>query len=339
MSFKLTIQSNALSFTADQGESILAAALRNGVNLPYGCRNGACGSCKGRVLAGTIEYRDQHMEGITMAEKQAGYALFCQAIPVTDIVIEARLVDRLDDIPIRRLPCRVAKIDRLNYDVMRLFLKLPATERLQFVAGQYIDIHMQNGKRRSFSLANNPYDDEYLELHVRYYNGGLFSEYAFNELQEKTLLRIEGPLGSFFLREDSDRPIILVAGGTGFAPVKSIIEYAVKKQMNRPLYFYWGARSKRDLYMHDLVCDWQQSIKNFHYMPVLSEPLASDQWNCKTGLVHEAILHDFASLSEFEVYACGPPPMVKAAGTTFIKQGLPANCFFSDSFEFAAPNN
>lgn len=339
MSFKITIQSSSLSFTAEQGETILAAALRHGINLPYGCRNGACGSCKGRVFEGAIEYSHQHLEGISTEEKEAGYALFCQAIPRTDVVIDTRVIYRLDDIPIRKLPCRVARIDRLNQNVLRLLLKLPATERLQFIPGQYIDIYMQNDKRRSFSLANAPHDDDFLELHVRYYNGGLFSEFAFNKLHEKSLLRIEGPLGSFFLREDSDRPIILLAGGTGFAPVKSIIEYSVKKQINRPIHLYWGARSKSDLYMHDLACKWQKSIKSFHYVPVLSEPQVSDQWQNKTGLVHEAILYDFSDLSEYEVYACGPPPMVKVASDTFIKQGLPENCFFSDSFEIAAPND
>ena len=339
MSFKITIQAGLLSFTANQGETILAAALRNGVNLPYGCRNGACGSCKGRVLEGVIIYDHQALDGITIEEKQAGYALFCQAIPRTDVVIDARLVNRLDGIQIRKLPCRVARIDHLNQNVLRLFLKLPVTERLQFMAGQYIDIYMQNDKRRSFSLANAPHDDEFLELHVRYYNGGLFSEYAFNKLHERSLLRIEGPFGSFFLREDSDRPKILMAGGTGFAPVKSIIEYSIKKQINRPIHLYWGARTKSDLYMHELACQWQKSIKDFYYVPVLSDPLASEQWHGKTGLVHEAILNDFSDLSAYDVYACGPPPMVKAANGTFIKQGLPANCFYSDSFEIAAPNS
>lgn len=339
MPLKITIRSSSISFTAEQGETILAAALRHGINLPYGCRNGSCGSCKGLVLEGETEYVHQHLEGITREEAQDGYALFCQASPRTNIVIDTRVVNRLDDIPIRKLPCRVDRIDRLNHDVLRLFLKLPVTERLQFMAGQYIDIHMQNDQRRSFSLANAPHDDEFLELHVRYYNGGLFSEYAFHKLREKTLLRIEGPLGSFFLREDSDRPIILMAGGTGFAPVKSIIEHSVIKHINRPIHLYWGARTKSDLYMHELACTWKKSIQDFHYEPVLSDPPASEKWRGKTGLVHEAVLHDFADLSGHEVYACGPPPMVKAASDTFIKQGLPANCFYSDSFEIAVPNS
>ena len=335
MSFKITIRSGSKSFMAEQGETILAAALKHGINLPYGCRNGACGSCKGRLLEGAINYENQHLEGISTEEKLAGFALFCQAIPVSDLIIDTRIINRLDDIPIRKLPCRVARIDRFNQDVMRLLLKLPATERLQFMPGQYIDIHMQNGKRRSFSLANAPHDDEFLELHVRYYNGGLFSEFAFNKLHEKSLLQIEGPLGSFFLREDSDRPIILVAGGTGFAPAKSMIEHSIKKHINRPVYLYWGARTRNDLYLHELAGNWQKSIRDFYYVPVLSGPLASDQWQNKSGLVHEAVLHDFDDLSGYDVYACGPPPMVKTARDTFIGRGLPADCFFSDSFEIA----
>ncbi|HKK16260.1 MAG TPA: CDP-6-deoxy-delta-3,4-glucoseen reductase, partial [Gammaproteobacteria bacterium] len=335
MSFTITLQPGSQSFAADNNQSVLDAALANGITLPYGCRNGACGSCKGKVIAGDFDYTDNPLTGISENEKHNGYALFCQAHPHSDMVIEARLVEHMDDIPIRKLPCRVAKIDRLNHNVLRLLLKLPSTERLQFMAGQYIDILMQGGQRRSFSLANAPHDDEFLELHVRHYEGGLFSEFAFSSLEEKSLLRIEGPLGSFFLREDSNRPIIMIAGGTGFAPVKSIVEHALQKGLENPVYFYRGARSAQDLYLHELALEWDNANHNFHYIPVLSEPGPEDHWHGRTGFVHASVLEDYADLSSFDVYACGPPPMVHAVRDTFLERGLPEDRLYSDSFEFA----
>lgn len=335
MSYKITIQSDQQKFSVEKNETVLEAALRQGINLPYGCRNGACGSCKARVISGKFNYSETQLTGITKEEIQAGYALLCQAVPESDLVIDARTINRIGEIPVRKLPCRVAKIEKLNHDVIRLYLKLPSTERLQFLAGQYIDILMQGNKRRSFSLANAPQDDEHLELHVRHYDGGIFSEYVFNKLNEKALLRIEGPLGTFFLREDSNRPIIIVAGGTGFAPVKSIVEHMINTQINRPVYFYWGARSRQDLYLHELAIDWTNKLDDFQYVPVLSEPLAIDQWQGKTGFVHEVVLEDFDNLSGYEVYACGPPPMVHKAKDTFMERGLPEEYIYSDSFEFA----
>lgn len=335
MSFCITLDPGGQTFNADRHQTLLDAALASGLSLPYGCRNGACGSCKGRVISGDFAYTDTPLTGISTAEQEQGYALFCQAQPRSDMVIAARLVDHLDEVPIRKLPCRVAKIEKLNHDVIRLYLKLPSTERLQFMAGQYIDILMQGGKRRSFSLANAPHDDDFLELHVRYYDGGLFSEFAFHSLQEKTLLRIEGPLGSFFLREDSERPVIMVAGGTGFAPVKSIIEHALQVRMPQPIHLYWGARREEDLYLQTLARDWAGEHTDFHFIPVLSEPENSGQWQGRSGFVHETVLDDFSDLSGFDVYTCGPPPMVHAVRDTFLDRGLPEDRLFSDSFEFA----
>ncbi len=335
MSVKIKILPDDITFDAKSSESVLEAALRNSINLPYGCRNGACGSCKGLVKKGTIKYPDTDLTGITEKEMAGGYALFCQARPQTDLVIQTRVINRINDIPIRKLPCRVIKIDRLNHDVIRLLLKLPSSERLQFMAGQYIDILMPEGKRRSFSLANAPHDDEYLELHIRHYDGGLFSEFAFSHLKEKTLLRIEGPLGTFFLREDSDRPIIMVAGGTGFAPVKSMIEFALEKNIQRDILLYWGARTRADLYLDDLAFDWAGNNKNITYIPVLSDAKTNDNWTGRTGLVHESVLEDQKNLAGFDIYTCGPPPMVHAVRDIFIEYGAFEENIYSDSFEFA----
>lgn len=335
MSFRITIQPGGRTFIAHEAETILEAAIRQGMGLPYGCRNGACGSCKGQLIDGKVEYTGTSMSGLTAQDMSAGMILFCQARPVTDLIIKTRQISAAGDLPVRKLPCRVIRIEKPNHDVLRLFLKLPSTERLQFLAGQYIDILMPDGKHRSYSLANAPHDDEFLELHVRHYEGGVFSEFAFHHLREKSLLRIEGPLGTFFLNESSDRPIIMVAGGTGFAPVKSIIEHAKHKQPGRQIHFYWGARSKEDLYLHDLVTSWTGEIPGFSYVPVLSDPKKPDQWRGRTGLVHEAVLEDFSDLSGYEVYACGPPPMVHAVRDTFVGRGVSEDAVYSDSFEIA----
>jgi len=314
---------------------VLDAALRGGIALPYGCRNGACGACMGRLLHGEVGYEGGLPSALTEAEEQNGQALFCQARPRSELEIEVREAEGARDIQVRTLPCRVVTLDRLAHDVIRLHLKLPDTERLQFLAGQYIEILLKDGRRRAFSLANAPHDDRYLELHVRHVQGGSFTEYVFSQMKAKTLLRFQGPLGSFYLREDSDRPIVLIAGGTGFAPIKGIIEHALAEGITRPMHLYWGVRAHRDLYMDTLARDWATQHENLAYVPVLSEPSPGDGWAGRTGLVHEAVLADFRDLSPYEVYASGPPVMVKTVRETFVPRGLAPEHLFSDAFEFA----
>lgn len=335
-SYRVSITSANIVFDVNADEPILDAALNHGLSLPYGCRDGACGACKGRILSGEVDYPDKDMSGINEDEISAGYALFCQARAKTDLEIEARLQQNNREIPVRTLPCRIEHLDKLNHDVIRIQLRLPGNERLQFKAGQYIDILLNNGKRRSFSLANAPQNDEYLELHIRYYKGGVFSELAFHELGEKALLKLEGPFGTFCYQESSPRPIIMVAGGTGFAPVKSIMEHVLASGVDRAIHIYWGARTLEDLYMDELPRSWSEQQPQIEYHPVLSESDGKDGWTGRTGLVHEAVLEDMQTLSDYDVYACGPPPMVEAIGNTFIERGLPRDQIFSDSFEFAA---
>jgi CDP-4-dehydro-6-deoxyglucose reductase len=335
MPYKITIDSSKESFPAGKDETILESALKHGHSFPYGCRNGACGSCKGKLIEGNIHYQNE-VTGISEQERKEGYTLFCQAIPESDVIIEAKEIDRVGEISIRKLPCRVTEIEKLNHDVIRLFLKLPSSERLQFLAGQYIDLLLSGGKKRSFSLANAPHNDEMLELHIRHYEGGLFSEYAFHELKESALLRFEGPLGTFFLREDSERPIIMVAGGTGFAPIKGIIEHALHFGDQRPIHFYWGARKEEDLYLNQLAQTWADEHEHISYTPVLSETDDGNNWQGRTGFVHEAILEDIEDLSKYEIYTCGPPPMVHAVLDSFVERGLPEEYIYSDSFELAS---
>ncbi|HZN25027.1 MAG TPA: CDP-6-deoxy-delta-3,4-glucoseen reductase [Burkholderiales bacterium] len=336
MTHRVTIQPSKHAFETHEDETVLEAALREGFVLPYGCRNGACGSCKGKVLEGTVDYGKYQEGTLTEPEKAQGYALFCQAKPLTDLVIESREISAVKDIPVRMLPCRVQKMDKLAPDVMRIQLKLPTNERLQFLAGQYIDILMRGGLRRSLSMANAPHDDALLELHLRNY-GGPFSNHVFNTMKEKDILRFEGPLGTFFLREESVKPIVFVASGTGFAPIKAMIDHAFHKGMSRPITLYWGGRRRADLYLSDLPERWARE-RGIRYVPVLSEAQPEDQWTGRTGFVHRAVMEDLPDLSGYQVYACGVPLMVEAAHRDFTSQcGLPEDEFYSDAFTAAAP--
>ena len=335
MSFKISVPASGHEFTAEENETILEAALRQGVGLPYGCRNGACGKCSGEVLSGQTKYDTEALRALAKKEYEAGKTLFCQACASSDLEIKVREIVKSGDIEIKTLPCRVEKMGLLTHDVMMLRLKLPETERLQFMAGQYLEFLLKDGKRRAFSIANAPHDDAYIELHIRHVPDGQFGDFVFDGLKEKALMRIEGPLGSYFLREDSNRPIILMGGGTGFAPLKGMLEHAFYINLDRPIHLFCGVRSKRDLYMDDMVQQWLKLYPNLKYTAVLSDPMDDDHWHGETGLVHESVVKHYPDLSGFDVYLSGPPPMVKAGMDLFYKKGLPETQIYSDSFEYS----
>jgi CDP-4-dehydro-6-deoxyglucose reductase len=337
MSFRVTIEPSRHSYSADDDVTVLQSALDAGFNLPYGCRNGACGSCKGRLLAGRIDYGNYQDGALSAEEKREGWALFCCARPLSDITIECREVGAVKDIPVKTLPARVQKIERVAADVIVLHLRLPANERLQFLAGQYVDILLKDGRRRSFSLAHAPHDDALLQLHLRHIPGGAFTDHVFGAMKEREILRFEGPHGSFFLREDSRKPIVFVAGGTGFAPIKGMIEHAIHIGIDRPMLLYRGARRPADLYLDELPQRWARERPNFRYLPVISDALPEDDWKGRTGLVHRAVLADLPDLSGHQAYVCGAPAMVDAARADFASVcRLPADEFFADSFTYAA---
>jgi CDP-4-dehydro-6-deoxyglucose reductase len=330
MAFNVLIKPSDHNFTMDADETVLEAGLRHGFVLPYSCREGACGTCKSTLLQGTVDYEKSEDSILSDEEKAAGIALLCCARPKSDLIIECREVSAAKDIPIKTLPCRVHKLVRLD-DVMVLYLKLPANEHLQFLAGQYIDILIKGGKARSFSLANAPHDDELLQLHIRNIPDGEFTKHVFNNMKERDILRFKGPLGSFFLREESDKPIIFVASGTGFAPIKSIIEHALHVGIKRSMHLYWGTLKLSDLYMIDKAKEWE--TRGIKFTPVLSDALPSDEWQGRTGFVHEAVLADYPDLSGYQVYACGAPVVVTSAHRDFTTlRGLPNEEFFSDAF-------
>lgn len=336
MSRQITIRPSGHVFQAQEGETVLEAALREGFMLPYGCRNGACGSCKGKVIEGAVDHGHSQDSVLPAPERARGNALFCQARPQSDLLIECREIGAVKDITVKTLPCRVQTLELVAPDVMRIRLKLPAAERLQFLAGQYIDILLKDGTRRSLSMANPPHDDGLLELHLRNY-GGPFSTHVFTKMKEKDILRFEGPLGSFYLREDSNKPVVLLAGGTGFAPIKAIIEHAIHNRLKRRMILYRGARRPADLYLDELPQGWQREHE-VAYVPVLSDVEDGDAWNGRRGLVHQAVMEDLPDLSEYEVYACGAPMMVEAARRDFTTRcGLPEAAFYADAFTPAVP--
>jgi CDP-4-dehydro-6-deoxyglucose reductase, E3 len=337
MPHQITIKPSDHSFACDDDETVLAAAMRADLMIPYGCRNGACGTCKSRIIAGEVEYGAHQPGTLTDLEKQQGLALLCVAKPTSDLTVEVREVRRAGDIQIRKLPCRIEKIVKVARDVAVVSLKLPANERLQYLAGQYLDFLLKDGRRRSFSIATAPEDDTLLDLHVRHVPGGFFSDQLFTQFKGREILRFEGPLGTFFLREDSDKPIIFVAGGTGFAPIKAVIEHALHHRVARSMVLYWGVRSLADLYLPDLPGEWTKQHRDFTFIPVLSDPLPEDRWPGRTGFVHKAVMADFPDLSGYQVYACGGPGMIDAARTEFTQQRrLSPEDFFADSFTYAA---
>ncbi len=337
MSFQVTVRPSGRQFVADPGESVLDAALRAGVVLPYGCKNGACGSCKAHVAEGVVEHGAHSAGALREDESVRGYALLCCARPASDLVVEARVVAAAGDIPIRKMPCRIASIESVAPDVKVIRLQLPASERLQYLAGQYIELQLRDGSRRHYSMACAPHAAEQLELHVRHTPGGRFTDALFGVTQpavrEKDILRFEGPMGTFFLREDGERPIVLLASGTGFAPIKAVVEHALHKGVARPMTLYWGGRRPRDLYMAALCERWAREVPGFRYVPVVSDALAEDGWAGRTGFVHRAVMEDFPDLSGHQVYACGAPAMVDAAHRDFTTRcGLPDEEFFADAF-------
>jgi CDP-4-dehydro-6-deoxyglucose reductase len=318
--------------TARRGETILEASLRQGLNLPYLCRDGACGVCKGKILRGTVDYGIYQKGVLTDAEKEEGLALFCCAKPLSDLAIECHEVDELRRFPVKTMSFSVQKMVRAAQDVMLLELRPEGDEQMSFIAGQYVAVQLDDGTKRSYSIANAPHESDRLHLHIRLVKGGKFTSHVFDGMKVGDVLQLEGPFGSFFLHEDSDKPIIFMSGGCGFGSIKSIVEHAFKVGLNRSMVLYWGARTPADFYLGDLPEKWQQEHDNFKFIPVLSEPKPEYDWHGRTGLVTEAILQDYKKLDGYQIYACGSPEMVEAGRAPFMAKGLPKDQYFADGF-------
>jgi CDP-4-dehydro-6-deoxyglucose reductase len=336
MSFTVTLRPAERSFTVERDEAILAAAIRQGIGLPYGCRDGACGSCKSKLVEGRVIHGAHQLKALSVDEEEQGFILTCCATPQTDCVVQARHVPGAGEHPVLKLPSRVLAIERPAPDVAVLRMQLPANQNLQYRAGQYVEFILRDGARRSYSMANAPTrlgSPPAIELHIRHMPGGKFTDQVFSTLKEKDILRLEGPFGSFFLREDSTKPMVLLASGTGFAPIKAIVEQMQDKGITREAVLYWGGRRPRDLYLHAWCEEQAAKMPNLRYVSVVSDALPEDGWRGRTGFVHRAVMQDLPDLSGHQVYACGAPIVVESAERDFVIQcGLPADEFFADAF-------
>ena len=349
--FHITVQPSGRSFDTSPGEAMLAAAIRQGVGLPYGCKDGACGSCKCRLLEGVVRLGPHQSKALSEAEEAAGFVLTCCGVPHSDVVLESRQVSEAGAFAVRRMPTRVSSMERLSHDVMLLRLQLPANDSFNYHAGQYVEFLLRDGARRSYSMATAPRladsaapapdpsvptvapPGNSIELHIRHMPGGKFTDHVFSAMKEKDILRMEGPFGSFYLRTESDKPIVLLASGTGFAPIKALLEQMQRSAMTRPATLYWGGRRPVDLYLDAWVRQRLAQMPNLRYVPVLSDALPEDGWQGRTGFVHAAVLQDTPDLSGFEVYACGAPIVIDSARAAYIDQaGLPAEAFHADAF-------
>lgn len=337
MNYSITVQPSGRTFTAHPDETILLAGIRTGIALPYGCKDGACGSCKCKKLSGTVVHGPHQSKALSAEEEQNGFVLTCCGVPHSDVVLESRQVTLAGAFPVKKMPSRVSVLERKSHDVMLLRLQLPANDTFLYHAGQYIEFILRDGSRRSYSMANAPHTlaepGTGVELHIRHMPGGKFTDHVFSAMKEKEILRVEGPYGSFYLREDSPKPMVLLASGTGFAPIKALIEHMQFQGVSRPATLYWGGRRPEDLYMDHWVKTKCAEMPNLRYVPVISDALPEDNWTGRTGFVHKAVLADFPDLSGHQVYACGAPIVVDSARLEYTQQGgLPADEFYADSF-------
>lgn len=333
MTFNISVLPSGRSFVANPGEAILAAGIRSGVGLPYGCKDGACGSCKCRKIEGTVVHGPHQSKALSPEEEASGFILTCCGVPHSDVVLESRQVTDESAFPIRKMPTRVIGLEKKSHDVMLVKLQLPANDTFKYHAGQYIEFILQGGARRSYSMGNAPHHGPGVELHIRHMPGGKFTDHVFHSMKDKEILRVEGPYGSFFLREDSTKPMILLASGTGFAPIKAVIEHMQFKGIDRPATLYWGGRRPQDLYMDDWVRARVAEMPNLSYVPVISNALLEDGWSGRTGFVHKAVLEDFPDLSGYQVYACGAPIVVDSARADYTRlAALSADEFYADAF-------
>jgi CDP-4-dehydro-6-deoxyglucose reductase len=335
---RVSVSKSGRNFSVERDQSVLDAALRAGLNLPHSCKSGNCGSCRARLLEGKVRYPNGPPLGISDAEIADGLVLLCQARTESDLsieIFEPAVVS--EELLIKRLPSRIERIVPLAHDVVAVYLKMPAVERFDFKPGQYLDVLLSKGRRRSFSIASPPHDSRLLELHVRLAAGGEFTEPLFAGRMAGALLNIEGPLGHFIYRESARDavapPMLLVGGGTGLAPLMSILRHVTETGLARDLTLYWGVRAERDLYAHAALESLAQRVPGFRYVPVLSEPSAA--WRGPSGFVHEAVLAQVADLARRDVYASGPPAMIEAVRREFAARGVDPSRLWFDSFDYA----
>lgn len=337
MAYHVNVQPSGREFEVLDSETILEAGIRQGITLPYGCKDGACGSCKCKKISGSVEHKEYQPQALSDADLANNYILTCRAVPSSDLVLESRQVTAAGAFPVRKMPARVMQLDRVSDTVMQITLQLPANAPLQFHAGQYIDFLLADGQRRSYSMATAPYQVDPIKpqvhLHIRHMLGGKFTDHVFGTMKEKEILRIEGPFGSFFMRDNSAGPVLFLASGTGFAPIKAMLEQLAQEGCQRPITLYWGANRPGDIYMHQWMLDWAASHNNVTYVPVISDALPEDQWTGLRGLALDVMLQQHPNMQGYQLYACGAPGMVHAAQERAVRDNqLDADNFFADAF-------
>ena len=328
----VTLSRSGKRFAVDPGEAILDAALRQEIWLPHACRGGTCGSCKATVVAGSVTYRESP-PALTQPMVARAEALLCCAKTADDITLDVA------ELPVRpigaafRRPARVVAMARPSRDVAMVTLKVPPNAAIRFRPGQYISLLGDDGRLHAFSIANAPRPDATLQLHIGRIPNGRFTTHVHERMSVGDIVRFEGPFGEFgFADEPTPRPAILLAGGTGIAPIKAMLEAAARETVPREIHVYWGSRHKDGLYALDDIA----AIKAASVTPVLSETMAEDLWRGRVGLVHRAVMADFPDLSRFDVYACGSPGLIDTAFLDFTRDaGLPPECFFADAFHNA----
>jgi CDP-4-dehydro-6-deoxyglucose reductase len=331
MSLNVKVLPSQHTFDLGIDETILQGAIRHGVGLPYGCQDGACGACKCRCVSGEVEMRAHQLKALPQHEREAGFILTCCATALGDLVLECPELPPEGFFPVKKMPCRIAALERVAPDVIRLRVQLPANESFKYHPGQYLQFLLRDGTKRAYSMAGAATQEQQLEFHIRHMPGGKFTDPLFGTMKEKDMLRLEGPFGSFGLVEASTRPMVLLASGTGLAPLKAIIEALAAQGNARPATLYWGCRKQSDLYLHDWLQQQAAALPWLRYVPVLSEPEAG--WSGRTGLVHQAVMADLPDLSGHEVYACGVPIMVESAQRDFTSRcALPPDAFHADAF-------
>jgi CDP-4-dehydro-6-deoxyglucose reductase len=330
---RVSLSKSARSFSVAPGQSILDSALAAGLNLPHGCKGGNCGACRAHLHRGKVDYPNGPPLGLSDAERSDGLILLCQARAQSDLSIDILEISTADSAVVKRLPSRIERTQALSHDVLGVFLRLPAAELFRFEAGQYIDIILPGGRRRSFSIASPPHDSRLLELHVRRVPGGELTERLFDDARRGTLLTIEGPLGRFVYGHHPTAPMLLIAGGTGFAPLKSIIRHVVENGLDREMLLYWGVRSEQDIYACDDLDQLMRRAPGFRYEIVLSEP--GREWSGRRGWVHECVLREVEALDQYDIYASGPPAMVAAVQREFPQHGVDPSRLSFDSFDYA----
>lgn len=332
--YTVTFQPSGKSFSCAENADILDTGLSNGISMRFSCRSGVCRTCRGKLVSGEVDWGSVHPNYLSQVDKAAGYVHLCCAKPLSNCVIE------VDEMPIgllpsRLFPVRVMQMHKLGPDVMQVILGFPPNEPQNFSAGQYLRVLLPDGVTRSYSIASPPTAAglRQIELHMRYMPGGLFTEQVFSTLKVRDLLNVETPHGFFCLDEDSSKPIVMIASGTGFAPIKAMIEYSLQKKMTRPIHLYWGGRKREDVYMDSLASSWAAEHAHIRYTPVLSNATQACEWEGRTGFVHKAVIEDIPDLALYQAYACGAPQMVEAARRDFVSVcGLPEDQFFADSF-------